>query len=263
MKTLVLIPTYNEKEIIKKTILEISKLNIEDLDILIIDDNSPDKTAMIVKEIKEIQEKDKTIEFKIDSFFDSMDEVDLFRNMKNNLFILERKKKFGLAAAYITGFQWGLQKDYDCFIQMDADMSHHPKYIKDFLKNLENHDLVIGSRYIRDGRIENWSLMRKIISRLGSVYARLILFSSIKDLTGGYNAWKKETLEKIDLQKIRSNGYSFQIEIKYKAQKNKNKIIEIPIVFAERKAGRSKMNKKIFLEAMWRVWWLKFFMRKI
>ena len=224
MKTLIVIPTYNEKENISDIIDAIEKIvfNTETL-ILIVDDSSVDGT------IEDVENKIKEY---------------------NNINIIKRPSKLGLASAYITGIKYGLDLGFDCFIEMDADFSHNPKYLPVMLKNLETYDVVIGSRNIKDGKVKGWGILRNIISKGGSLYSKIILNCPINDLTGGFNGWRKEIIEKINLDSIISKGYSFQIEMKYKAYKNNAKIIEFPIVFEDRKYGKSKMSKTIFFEAL-------------
>ncbi|MBQ8848509.1 MAG: polyprenol monophosphomannose synthase [Candidatus Gastranaerophilales bacterium] len=221
MNTLVIIPTYNEAENIDKIIPEIFKY--ANVSILVVDDNSSDGTSEIVQNLQ---------------------------SQFNNLFLLNRKAKLGLASAYIDGFKYGIEKGFDSFVQMDADFSHNPIYLKDMINNLENNDVVIASRNIKGGNVVGWGFLRNFISKGGSLYSRIILNCPIMDLTGGFNGWKKDILEKINLDSIISKGYSFQIEMKYKAFKNKAKIKEFPIIFEDRKYGNSKMSKAIFLEAL-------------
>ena len=228
MKALIIIPTYNEIENISKLIPEVIKVIPSNAGILVVDDGSPDGTAQTVK--------------------------NLISTLPDRLFILERNKKSGLADAYITGFKWGISKGYDILCEMDADFSHKPEYLPVMLKEIESHDFVIASRNIKGGAVEGWSALRNFISKGGSLYSRIILGCKIKDLTGGYNMWRKETLEKINLDSIISKGYSFQIEMKYKAYKSGCSFKEIPIVFPDRIAGTSKMSGGIFMEALKSVW---------
>ena len=224
MNPLIIIPTYNEVDNIYSIVSQINDvLDGVEYSLLIVDDNSNDGTK---DEIAKLQEK------------------------YSNIMILNRVGKLGLASAYIQGFKLGIEKGFDAFIQMDADFSHNPKYLIDMLKELENHDVVIGSRNIKGGSVLGWSFLRNFISKGGSLYSKLILGCPINDLTGGFNAWKKEILEKINLDMIISKGYSFQIEMKYKAYKKEAKIKEFPIIFEDRKMGNSKMSKSIFFEAL-------------
>lgn len=237
MKALIIIPTYNESENIKemlKTVYEVK----EDIHILIVDDNSPDKTYEIVEDLMNIRYKGK-------------------------LFLIKRAGKLGLGSAYIEGFKWALKRGYDYIFEMDADFSHNPKYIPNFLEELKKYDLVLGSRYVKGGGVKNWGMLRKIISRGGSLYSRIILSLPINDLTGGYKAFRKEVLAGIDLDQVKSNGYSFQIELTYRAYLKGFSIKEIPIVFEDRTLGKSKMSGKIFWEAVLMVWWLRFHKKEL
>ncbi len=229
-KAIVIIPTYNEAENIKKLIPEIIKRTNGEIDILIVDDNSPDGTSNIVRD---------------------------FQNENSNIFLMTRPKKAGLGTAYVEGFKYALQKNYDYILQMDADFSHEPKEIKNFLKKIENCDLVIGSRY-RDGvRVLNWPITRLLLSLFANYYTRVITGMPIYDATGGFKCFRREVLQSIDLDRIKSNGYAFQIEMNFKAYRKKFRICEIPIVFTDRVKGKSKMSKKIVFEAAWMVWKLR------
>jgi dolichol-phosphate mannosyltransferase len=229
VRLLVIIPTYNEIENIQGIIREVFNSVSGDVqcNILIVDDNSPDKTADAVRVLQ--------------------------KEYNDKLFLLLRKGKEGFASAYIDGFIWGIEKKYDYFLEMDADFSHDPKYIMTMLKEIKNYDFVVGSRNA-GGRVEGWPFWRHILSKGGSFYSRLILACPIKDLTGGFNLWRRETIEGIELDKIISRGYSFLLEKKYRAYKKGYKYIEIPIVFKDREFGNSKMSKKIFFEAFINVW---------
>ncbi len=229
-KALIILPTYNEKENIEKLIREILAQNLN-LDILVVDDNSPDKTGQVVEALK----------IKLPQ-----------------LFILHREEKQGLGKAYIAGFKWALARSYDYILEMDADFSHQPKYLPDLLKAVQDNDLVLGSRYIKGGGVKGWSFSRQIISRLGCFYARLILGLPFKDLTGGFKCFRRQVLESIDFDSINSNGYMFQIEMTYRAYGKNFKIKELPIIFLEREHGKSKFNKQIFLEAAINCWKLRF-----
>ena len=230
MKILIIIPTYNEKDNIDKIINEIFLQSIDNLEILIDDDNSIDGTKEILDKLKS----------------------------QNKINLIERSSKQGLASAYIEGFKYAIEHNFDFIIQMDADFSHNPKYLNEIISNLKTYDVVIASRNIKGGNTKGWSLFRNLISKWGSNYARLILNCPINDLTGGFNGWKRETLKKINLDKIISKGYLFQVEMKYKAYKSKAKIIEIPIIFEQRKHGKSKMSLSIFFEALFNVIKIKF-----
>ena len=234
MKFLVVIPTYNEIQNLRgvvSAVLEVAdahaKLNgIEALRVLVVDDNSPDGTGELADEIAKGEPR---------------------------VSVLHRSAKEGLGRAYIAGFDWGMKQGYDAICEMDADFSHDPKYLPDFWKLLKKYDVVIGSRYVKGGGVRNWSNARKAISKGGSLYARTLLGLNVQDLTGGFNAWRREVLEAIDLSAVQSEGYSFQIELKYRASKKGFKLVETPIIFDDRTQGKSKMSKKIFLEAIIRV----------
>ena len=223
-KFLICVPTYNEAENIDLFLESVFNNSPAETHILVIDDNSPDGTAHIVEKKQE--------------------------KYSERLHLLNRPEKQGLAAAYLAAFEWGLSKNYNIFLEMDADFSHNPKYILTMLNEIKVNDVVIGSRNIKDGGVEGWSLQRKFISEGGSLYSRILLGCPIKDLTGGFNMWRKNALEKIRLSKIISKGYSFQVEMKYRAYIAGLSIKEIPIIFSDRTKGKSKMSKKIFFEAL-------------
>lgn len=234
MKKIVIIPTYNERENIQKMIPAILSVDLG-LDILVVDDNSPDKTSAVVKKL-----------------------VQTIKNKKTGIFVLDRTKKDGLGKAYIAGFNWALKHSYEIIVQMDADFSHNPKYLLQILKEIEKYDLVIGSRYVKGGGVENWGFDRLFLSRGASYYVRIITWMPINDPTGGFKCWRANLLKKIDLDSVTSNGYSFQIEMNYRAWTSKAKIKEIPIIFPDRTIGKSKMNKNIVFEAMLKVWQMRF-----
>ncbi len=221
----IVIPTYNEIENIEVILEKVFALDLG-VDILIVDDNSPDKTYEKVQEIIDTNTYDGQL----------------------HLFIREQKE--GLGKAYVAGFKWCLERDYPFIIEMDADLSHDPKYLPAFIENIKEYDLVIGSRYVAGGGVVNWSPLRKFISFGGSTYARTILGISIKDVTGGFKCFRREVLEAIDLDGIISAGYAFQIEMNYRTILKGFKVKEVPIIFEDRVAGKSKMSKKIFIEAL-------------
>ncbi len=223
MKYLIIVATYNESEVIE-SLLESVFSFVPDANVLVVDDNSPDKTYEIVDRLGQEKYKDK-------------------------LFLLKRAGKLGLGTAYVAGFNWALARDYEVIIQMDADFSHHPKYLPGFLETIKTNDLVIGSRYISGGGVVNWGLGRKIISMGGSLYSRIILGLKVRDLTGGFKCWRRRVLETIDVNQLKSNGYSFQVETTYKTFLNGFKIKEVPIIFEDRRVGQSKMSGNIFVEA--------------
>jgi len=223
-KNLVIIPTYNEKENIEKIILKVFSI-AKKFDILIVDDGSPDGTASIVK----------NIQFKF----------------PDSLYIKERTGKLGLGTAYIHGFKWALKNNYDYIFEMDADFSHNPDDLIKLLDacSLSNGDVSIGSRYINGVNIVNWPMSRLLMSFFASKYVKIITGMPIQDSTAGFKCYKKEVLQKINLDKIQFVGYAFQIEMKFTAWKYGFKIIEVPVIFTDRQEGNSKMSSGIFFEA--------------
>ncbi|MFO7524032.1 MAG: polyprenol monophosphomannose synthase [Ignavibacteriaceae bacterium] len=228
-KTLVIIPTYNEMDNLPK-LVPIVLSQDDSVDILIVDDNSQDGTAGFV--------------------------IDL-QKTNSRIHLIQREKKLGLGTAYIAGFKYALANNYSYIFEMDADFSHEPSEIPNFLKAIKDFDLVLGSRYINGVRVLNWPMSRLLLSFFASVYTRIITGMPIKDATGGYKCFRRKVLESIDLDKVQSNGYSFQIEMTFKAYKKGFKIKEIPIVFMDRVKGTSKMSKKIVHEAVIMVWKLR------
>lgn len=229
MRKLVIIPTYNELENMRALLPALMQLN-EKFDVLVADDSSPDHTSDFVSEFSK-------------------------SNPRVNLLL--RKQKSGLGKAYIAGFKWGLEKNYDALVEMDADFSHRPEDLVKILQALETEAVVIGSRYVPGGETVNWGLIRKLISRGGGIYSRMILGYPVQDWTGGFNGWQAQVLKDIGLDSIQSNGYSFQIELKYKAQKQGYSVKEVPIVFEDRRVGQSKMSLKIVIEAFYKVWLIR------
>jgi len=230
MKTLIVVPTYNECENIPLLIEALLNLN-QGLHILVVDDNSPDGTGKLVSEISK----------------------------KNpEVHLLSRPGKQGLGKAYVAGLSWGLQNGYDFMFEMDADFSHRPEDLLKLLSRRSEGDFVVGSRYVPGGQTKNWGILRKIISRGGSLYSQIILGYPLQDWTGGFNGWSRAVLERIKLDTVKSNGYSFQIELKYRALKNGFKGVEVPILFEDRRVGQSKMSFKIVIEAFYRVWKIRF-----
>jgi dolichol-phosphate mannosyltransferase len=229
-RALVIVPTYNERENIARLIESILGQDSR-LEILVVDDGSPDGTADIVRAIKAQNPR-----------------VD----------ILCRPKKMGLGTAYVAGFRWALERGYDFVFEMDADFSHDPNHLPEFLRAIQAADLVLGSRY-REGKVTvvNWPIARLILSYFANVYARRVTGLEVWDATGGFKCFRRAVLEAIDLNKVRSNGYAFQIEMSYRASKRGFRIIEIPIVFVDRTEGQSKMSKTIVREAIWMVWRLR------
>lgn len=230
INALVIIPTYDEKENvgpIAKAILGVKS----DINILFVDANSPDGTGALLDKLAADDPR---------------------------IFVLHQPGKSGLGRAYIEGFQWALQRSYDFIFEMDADFSHNPVEIPHFLKAAEQADLVLGSRYINGIRITNWPLSRLMLSMGGALYVKTITGMPFEDPTGGFKCFRRQVLESIDLHRVTSNGYSFQIEMTHSAWTNGFRIVEIPITFEDRRSGYSKMNKKIFREALGMVWLLLF-----
>lgn len=231
--SLVIIPTYNEKENIERIIRKVFSLK-KDFDILIVEDNSPDGTAEIVKKLME--------------------------EFTNRLFIMERKGKLGLGTAYIAGFKWGLDHEYEYIFEMDADFSHNPDDLLRMYDTAANKgaDVVIGSRYIKGVNVVNWPMGRVLMSYYASTYVRIVTGLKIMDTTAGFMCWTRRVLETIDLDSIKFVGYAFQIEMKYTASKLGFNVVEIPIIFTDRTEGTSKMNKGIFKEAIFGILDLRF-----
>jgi dolichol-phosphate mannosyltransferase len=229
MKTLIISPTYNEWKNVAQIIHEVFSRN-PDHHMLIVDDSSPDGTADIVRGLQ-------------DQF--------------PNLFLEIREKKNGLGRAYIYGFKWALERDYDFIVQMDADMSHHPKEITKMVALLDKNDVAIGSRYINGVSVVNWPIRRLVISYGANLYSRFATGMPLKDATGGYKVWSKNVLKSIDLDGVKSSGYSFQIEMNFRAWIKGFKLVEHPIIFIDRTIGESKMSRTIMFEAVWMVWRLR------
>jgi dolichol-phosphate mannosyltransferase len=229
-RALVIIPTYNERENIRRIIDSVLRQDGR-LEVLIVDDGSPDGTGEIVAELQGIDSR---------------------------IHLLEREKKMGLGTAYIAGFRWALERDYDYILEMDADFSHDPAHLKQFLSAIETNDLVLGSRY-QEGRVTvvNWPISRLILSYSANLYARAVTGLPVWDATGGFKCFRRSVLETIDLSHVRSNGYAFQIEMSFRAWKRGFRIAEIPIVFVDRTEGTSKMSRSIVREAIWMVWRLR------
>ena len=224
-KTVVIIPTYNEINNVLDLINQITE-NAPLLDLLFIDDNSPDGTGDFLKNISE---------------------------EKNNIYLISRKKKMGLGTAYVKGFQWAIANNYENVVQMDADLSHNPSDIPMLINEVENYDLVIGSRYLDGFNVVNWPLRRLILSYGANLYTRILTGLPLNDSTGGFKCFRVDVLKNIDLNKIYSQGYSFQIEMNYLSWVNGNKIKEVSITFVDRTVGQSKMSRKIILEAIFMV----------
>lgn len=230
-KALIIIPTYNEADNIVNIInaLQAIKYDGVEIEILVVDDNSTDGTANLVKGLG-----------------------------SSRVHIIERPGKMGLGTAYIRGFKFAIENNYDYVFEMDADFSHDPKSIPDFLDKINEFDLIIGSRYIQGIAVVNWPLSRLMISIGASYYTRMVTFLPVKDVTAGFMCYRVSSLKQINLDEVKSNGYSFQIEMKFRMWKKGFKLKEIPIVFIDRRAGVSKMSRKIVYEASFMVWKLMF-----
>ncbi len=230
VKGLVVIPTYNEADNIRELVPRVLEQD-PGLEILVVDDNSVDGTGAIVDELRATEPR---------------------------LHILHRPGKMGLGTAYVDGFRYALERDYEVVFEMDADFSHDPDSLPAFLEAIQDNDLVIGSRYLHGVTVVNWPLTRLILSYGANVYTRLITWMPLKDATGGFKCFRRETLEAIDLDRVGSDGYGFQIEMNFKVWRKGFRVREIGIVFVDRRVGISKMNNKIIWEAMWLVWRLRF-----
>jgi len=235
MKVAVIIPTYNEIKNISGLVPKIFDLNIDGMNIVVVDDNSPDGTGKAVDDLKK---------------------------KFGGLHVIHRKKKSGLGTAYVEGFRYALEKGAEYIFEMDADFSHDPEMLPVFLRELKKFDLVVGSRYKGGIRIINWPLRRLMLSILANKYIRVVTGMKLTDATSGFKGYRRSVLEAIDLGRVRSNGYSFQIEMKYRAHKKNFAIGEIPIIFLDRHSGTSKMSQKIIWEALFIVWRLKLGMIK-
>ena len=223
---LVIVPTYQERDTIEEVIRTLFATVDERVHLLVIDDGSPDGTA---------------------------DAARREAGSSGRIQVLQRTRKQGLASAYVTGFRWALERRYASVVEMDADLSHDPGVVPELLSALNGSDLVIGSRYVPGGRIENWNLFRRVLSRAGNMYARMWLGWGVKDATSGFRAYRSATLASQDLATVRSNGYAFQIEMTCRVHFGRGRITEVPITFTERRAGKSKMSRAVVLEALWRV----------
>ena len=229
-KALVIVPTYNERDNVGRLLPLILQQDPR-LDVLVVDDGSPDGTGEVVAAMAAAEPR---------------------------VHLLERGSKLGLGTAYLAGFEWALSHDYDAAFEMDADFSHDPKHLPEFLRAIEDSDIVLGSRY-QEGRVTvvNWPIGRLVLSYLANIYARAVTRLPVFDATGGFKAFRRKVLEAIDLTAVHSNGYAFQIEMTYRAWHRGFRIREIPIVFHDRTLGESKMSKRIVREAIWMVWRLR------
>lgn len=223
--TLVIIPTYNEAENIKKIVGRV-RTAVPEAHVLVADDNSPDGTGKLADELAVEDEQ---------------------------VQVLHRKSKEGLGAAYLAGFRWGMEHGYGVLVEMDADGSHQPEELPRLLTALKGADLVLGSRWVPGGRVVNWPKSREFISRGGSLYSRVLLDVPIRDVTGGYRAFRRETLEGLGLTEVASQGYCFQVDLARRAVRAGYHVVEVPITFVERELGDSKMSRDILVEALWRV----------
>jgi dolichol-phosphate mannosyltransferase len=228
-RALVCVPTYNESENLPRIVPAILAQDPR-LEVLVIDDGSPDGTGAI---------------------------ADRMAAAEPRVHVLHRTTKEGLGKAYLAGFHWALERDYALIFEMDADFSHDPKYLKDFLTAIEQADLVLGSRYKTGVNVVNWPMGRLLLSFFANKYVRWVTGMPLTDATGGFKCFRRKVLEAIDLSKVQSNGYSFQIEMSFRARRKGFRLVEIPIVFVDRMEGQSKMNKKIVREAIWMVPWLR------
>jgi dolichol-phosphate mannosyltransferase len=229
-RALLIVPTYNEVENVARVAAEFLA-PVPGCELLFVDDASPDGTGAL---------------------------LDRIRADDPRVHVLHRSGKLGLGTAYLDGFRWALARDYQLVIEMDADFSHDPRYLPDLVAAAEGGaDVVVGSRYVGGGGTRNWGLGRRLISRAGGRYARSVLGVDVHDMTAGFVCYRRSALEQIDLGAIHSNGYSFQIEMKYRAHRAGLRIVEVPIVFEDRRVGQSKMSRAIVAEALWMVWKLR------
>jgi dolichol-phosphate mannosyltransferase len=228
-RLLVVVPTYNERINLPLVVPAILHQDPR-LEVLVVDDNSPDGTGQLADELAASTPR---------------------------VHVMHRPGKSGLGKAYVAGFQWALERNYDLIFEMDADFSHDPKFLGDFVRAINEADVVIGSRYRTGVNVINWPISRLLLSIGANQYARWITGLPLADSTGGFKCFRREVLQSIDLDKVRSNGYSFQIEMSFRAWKKGFRLKEIPIVFTDRVEGQSKMNKRIMREAIWMVWWLR------
>jgi dolichol-phosphate mannosyltransferase len=228
-RSLVIIPTFNEAENITRLLPAVLS-QAPNLEVLVIDDNSPDGTAGLVRDMMSVDSR---------------------------IHLIERPGKMGLGTAYVRGFRFAIEASYDYVFEMDADFSHSPKEIPNFLKKIQECDLVLGSRYIHGVRVLNWPMRRLLLSFSANVYTQIITGLPIRDATGGFKCFRREVLEAIDLDKVKSNGYAFQIEMSFKAWKQGFRLAEIPIIFLDRRSGVSKMSRRIVYEAIFMLWKLR------
>jgi dolichol-phosphate mannosyltransferase len=226
MRAIVVVPTYNELANLK-TLVEKLQQYAPQLHILIVDDNSPDGTGQLADELR--------------------------NSDPDRISVLHRERKEGLGRAYVDGFTEVLKKDYEYILQMDADLSHDPVHLPDFFAEIQNHDLVVGSRYLKGISVVNWDLKRLVMSKLATNYVRFVTRVPFTDATSGFSCWRREALEAISFQNAFSSGYVFLVELKYKAYRKGFRVSEVPIIFIERKSGNSKMDWAVIWEAFWGV----------
>ena len=225
---LVILPTYNESENLPQVVPAILDQDPR-LEVLVVDDNSPDGTGQL---------------------------ADQLASAFARVHVLHRPEKEGLGKAYLAGFTWGLERGYQRLLEMDADFSHDPKFLPTLLKTADTADLVLGSRYKSGVNVVNWPMSRLLLSYCANIYVRWVTGLPLTDATGGFKCFRREVLEALPFDRIRSNGYAFQIEMSFRAWRKKFKLVEVPIVFTDRVEGTSKMSKSIVREAIWMVWWL-------
>ncbi|MFO7768643.1 MAG: polyprenol monophosphomannose synthase [bacterium] len=225
----VIIPTYNERENIQRVVRGIFDQALP-LDVLVVDDNSPDGTAEAVRELQDFDDR---------------------------VHLLKRPGKMGLGSAYLEGMAWALDRSYRYVFEMDADLSHDPKYLPDLFWALKDTDLVLGSRYVKGVNVVNWPLSRLLLSWCANLYARVITGLPVCDSTSGFKGFRREVLELVDLDRVRSDGYAFQIEMTFRAWRAGFRVVEVPIIFVDRRSGVSKMSKGVIWEAVWMVWYLR------
>lgn len=226
MRAIVIVPTYNERANLAELVEKLRQFSA-DLHILIVDDNSPDGTGELADELS--------------------------RKTPEQVSVLHRERKEGLGKAYVDGFREVLKKDYEYILQMDADLSHDPIHLPDFFELIQNHDLVVGSRYLQGISVVNWDLKRLIMSKMATNYVRLVTGIPVSDATSGFNCWRREALEAIGYEDVFSSGYVFLVEMKYKAYRKGLRLAEVPIIFIERKSGNSKLDWRVIFEAVWGV----------
>jgi dolichol-phosphate mannosyltransferase len=231
---LVVIPTYNEAENVRPIVAAV-RAAVPQAHVLVVDDSSPDGTGKLADELASADPR---------------------------VHVLHRAGKEGLGRAYLDAFRWGMAQGYDKLVEFDADFSHNPKYLPTMLEALDRADVAVGSRYVRGGGTENWGVSRKIISAGGSWYARTVLGVPVRDLTAGFIAWNRRVLEAIDLDRVQSAGFVFQVEMKVRALRKGFRVEEVPIVFVDRQVGTSKMSRQILVEGLARVWQIRFRLRR-